>query len=126
MIGFRSTESTWLMTTETFGSAAPSRSAARSRSISIASSRRTCAASGRVMAPLPGPISRIESSGAAATAVTSLPTHAASRKCCANRLRALIAVVLVELFLTPDLFDDVDLLFGHAEVVPQLVNERLA
>src|SRR5688500_6684665 len=140
MIGTRSTASTSLVTTVTLGSAAASRSAARSRSISTARSRLTCAASGRVIAPRPGPISRIESSGVAATALTSLVTQAASRKCCANRLRGLINgpwrkrrvgsnlfdVRRIRLAAPVALLDRHDFVFGHAEVMSKLVDQRFA
>src|SRR5438132_8550013 len=46
----------------------------------------------------------------------SFATHAASRKCCPNRLRAFATpVALLDLF---------DLLLAEPEVVPDLVNER--
>ncbi len=50
--------------------------------------RRRGAASGRVMAPVPGPISRKASVGAARQASTTLAHQAGSRKCWPKRLRA--------------------------------------
>ena len=64
------------------------RAAARSRSSSMATTAAARAASGRVMAPRPGPISRNVSSGEGSMAATSLRAQAGSRKCWPNRLRA--------------------------------------
>src|ERR1051325_358910 len=130
MIGTRSTDSTSLVTTLTLGIAADSRSAARSRSTSIARSRFARSASGRVIAPRPGPISITASSGPIAAASTSFLTHASSRKCCANRLRGRF-FILLEIFgkwiAAPVAFLDLhDLFFAHAEVVAQLMDQRLA
>src|SRR3990170_1818237 len=122
-IGTRSTDSTSPVTTVTLPGLVASRSAARSRSTSIASSFPACAASGRVMAPRPGPISRIASSGVAATAATNLLTQAGSRKCWANRLRGLIRLRLAAPISFLNLHD---LFFAHAEVVTELMNQRFA
>ena len=63
-------------------------------------------------------------------AATSLATHAGSRKCCPNRLRALTSARLVlgviGLAAPVSLLDFLDLLFAHAEVVAELVDQRLA
>src|SRR6185312_2536117 len=91
--------------------------AARSRSISKAVTERALAASGRVSAARPGPISMKSSSAAGAIAVTTFATHAGSRKCWPNRLRAIMPVLF---------FDFLDLLLAHAEVMADFVNERFA
>src|SRR5262245_43133946 len=104
--------------TVTLARVRPARAAPRSRSTSIANSAADRAASGSVIAPRPGPISINRSVGSGAMAATSLATHAASRKCWPNRLRA---------FTTPvALLDLHDLVLGHPEIVAELVNQRVA
>src|SRR5690349_8994625 len=107
--------------TRRFGIASRCNAAARSRSISIATTRPARAASGRVSAPRPGPISRKVSSFDGWMPSTTFATHAVSRKCCPKRLRGLFILT------TPvALFDLLDFLFAEAEVVTDLVYERLA
>src|SRR5688572_7721946 len=122
-MGTRSTDSTSPVTTVTFAGLLASRSAARSRSTSIPSSRWHCSASGFVMAPRPGPISTTASSGVMPAAATSLLTQAASRKCCAKRLRAFIWFGVAAPVALLDLHD---LFLAHPEVMTELVNQRLA
>src|ERR1043166_488936 len=94
---------------------AVARSAAtRSRSISNAVTTRAADVNGPVSAARPGPISMNSSSAAGAIAFTTFTTQAGSRKCWPKRLRAIIPVLLFDLF---------DLLLAHAEVMADLVNE---
>src|SRR5947208_2454256 len=104
-------------TTVRFGAALTRRAAARSRSISKAMTERAVVTSGSVSAARPGPISMNSSSGVGAIALTTFTTHAGSRKCWPNRLRAIIPILLFDLF---------DLLLAHPEVMADFVNERLA
>src|SRR6187431_1845266 len=111
----------------------PRRWAARSRSISTATTRRTRPASGAVSAPLPGPISRKTSSGAGESDSRSFATHAGSRKCWPNRFRARGRGLILVVFIRPQclaapvaLFNLLDLFLAHTEVVADFVNERFA
>src|SRR5665213_868578 len=92
-------------------------SAARSRSISNAVTDLACAVSVRVSAPCPRPISKKSSAAAAPMPLTPLTTPSGVRKCCPKRLRAIIPIVF---------FNVHDLRLTHAEVVADLMNERLA
>ena len=129
-IGTRSTDSTSLVTTVTFGSAARFEVGGE---IAIDLDRQQPARPARpaaaVIAPRPGPISRIESSGVAATAVDQLvdPRRlrgSAARIACA--LSSPPSASSNSLLAASSVLDDVDLLFGHAEVVAELVDQRLA
>src|SRR3954464_13472010 len=109
-----------------FGGALSRRNSARSRSISNAVTLAARAVSSRVSAPRPGPISKNTSPGAGAIARTTLATHAGSRKCCPNRLRAAPGGLAVTDVVPVFLLDLLDFLFAQPEVMPDLVDERFA
>src|SRR5882672_3396141 len=122
--------------TRTFWSCSASSTVARSRSISTATTRPARAASGRVSAPRPGPISRNVSSFVASSASMTFATHAASRKCWPKRLRGggpdkvrpprpalLFVISLAAPIALLDLFD---FFLAQAEVVTDFVNQRFA
>src|SRR5262245_8379344 len=118
--------------TLTFGSASASSASARSRSISQAITPCARGASRRVSAPGPGPISMNRSFGPGSMARTTLSAQAGSRKCWPNFFLArgfavTVAVVVLVVFASPVLFFDLlDLFFTEAEVMADLVNQRLA
>src|SRR3954470_3435881 len=113
-------------TTVRFGGPDVVRSAARSRSISNPITRAARAASGRVSAPRPGPISRNVSSACGAMARTTFSAQADSRKCWPNRFRAGGRLAVVRIAPPVALFDLLDCLFAEPEVVAYFVDERLA
>src|SRR5438046_2520785 len=115
--------------------------AASSRSISKAITRPAVSVNRVLMAPRPGPISTIVSSAAAPIAVTTFTAHAGSRKCwpkrffgrgvrdCvapSGRARRCAPRSVTVLRVPVAILDLLDLLFAHAEVVADLVDERLA
>src|SRR5262245_56980487 len=84
----------------------------------------------RVSTPGPGPISTNTSSRFGSMARTTLSAQAGSRKCCPNFFLArgfavTVVVVLVVLAAPVLLFDFLDLFLAEAEVVADLVDQRL-
>src|SRR6188474_1015877 len=118
--------------TRRFGTFARSSAAARSRSISTATTCLARCARGRVSAPRPGPISRKVSSSVGSIAPTTLATQTGSRKCCPNRFRGLgdltrSAPRLLIILAAPVTFlDFLNLLFAQPEVVPDFMNQRFS
>src|SRR4029079_3771573 len=134
----------------TFGGACGDSDATMSASSSIAVKCATRGARRKVSAPGPGPISTNRSSGFGARASTSLSAHADSRKCWpyrffargrmpnqqstitidnrqSNKSALRNRLDLVQRFPAPVfLFDLLDLVLVHAEVVAALVNDGLA
>src|SRR4051812_20870428 len=113
-------------TTVRFGGPDVLRSAARSRSISNPITRAARAASGRVSAPRPGPISRNVSSACGATARTTFSAQADSRKCWPNRFRAGARLPVIRVAPPIALLDLLDLLFAEPEVMADFMDQRLA
>src|SRR5262245_55012539 len=110
-----------------------SSAAARSRSISTATTCPARFARGRVSAPRPGPISRNVSLGVGLIASMTLATHTGSRKCCPNRLRGLADLtsgppprLLILLAAPVTLLDLLDLFFAQTEVMAHFVNQRFS
>src|SRR5262245_9532161 len=108
--------------TRRLGMFSPASAAARSRSISTATTCLARLARGRVSAPRPGPISRKVSSGPGSIASTTLATHTGSRKCWPNRFRGLLILLAAPV----PLLDFLNLFFAQTEVVTHLMDQRLA